>query len=151
MMHKAWSSIEEGPYCFWRSYVKFQGHTGWKIDDLNPIWVRLLGRLQLLDPSDLPCFKVIRPISRSHRTKKSYFDPNWGFPDCNSSLNLPWLRNDAQSLKYVRRYSFSRSSVTFQGHTAKKRRFNPNWAFPDCDSSLNSQMDWGWCTKHEVA
>ena len=55
MMHKAWSSIEEVPYCFSRSSVKFQGHTGWKIDDLNPIWIRLLGRSQLLNPSDLPC------------------------------------------------------------------------------------------------
>ena len=27
MMHKAWSSIEEVPYCFSRSYVKLQGHT----------------------------------------------------------------------------------------------------------------------------
>ena len=27
-----------------------------KINDLNPIWVRLLGRSQLSNPSDLPCF-----------------------------------------------------------------------------------------------
>ena len=38
MMHKAWSSIEEVPYCFARSSIKFHGHTGGKIDDLNPIW-----------------------------------------------------------------------------------------------------------------
>ena len=50
MMHKAWSSIEEVPYCFARSYVKFQGHTALKIVE---------------------------------------FDPNWEFPDCNSSLNSP--------------------------------------------------------------
>ena len=108
-MHIAWSTIEEVPYCFSRSYVelqghtakiivdfdpnwtfpdcnsslnslmdlkwctkldvveyvpyffsgssiKFQRHTGWKIEDLNPIWVRLLGRSQLSNPSDLPCF-----------------------------------------------------------------------------------------------
>ena len=48
MMHKAWSSIEEVPYCFSRSYIKLQGHTAKKIVD---------------------------------------FDPNWAFPDCNSSLN----------------------------------------------------------------
>ena len=47
MMHKAWSSIEEVPYCFWRSYVKFQGHAALKIVE---------------------------------------FDPNWAFPDCDSSL-----------------------------------------------------------------
>ena len=26
MMHKAWSRIEEVPYCFSMSYVKFEGH-----------------------------------------------------------------------------------------------------------------------------
>ena len=40
MMHKAWFSIEEVPYYFSGSSIKFQGHMGWKIDDLNPIWVR---------------------------------------------------------------------------------------------------------------
>ena len=50
MMHKAWSSIEEVPYCFSRSSVKFQGHTALKIVE---------------------------------------FDPDWAFPDCNSSLNSP--------------------------------------------------------------
>ena len=35
MLHKAWSSIEEVPYCFARSSIKFHGHTGGKIDNLN--------------------------------------------------------------------------------------------------------------------
>ena len=48
MMHKAWCGIEEVPYCFSMSSVKFQGHTAQTIVD---------------------------------------FDPNWAFPDCNSSLN----------------------------------------------------------------
>ena len=38
MMHKAWRNIEEVPYCFSRSSIKFHSHTGGKIDDLNPIW-----------------------------------------------------------------------------------------------------------------
>ena len=50
MMHRAWSSIVEVPYCFSRSYVKFQGHTALKFVE---------------------------------------FDPNWAFPDSNSSLNSP--------------------------------------------------------------
>ena len=50
MMHKAWSSIEEVPYCFWNSSVKFQGHMA---------------------------------------LKSMEFDPDWAFPDCNSSLNSP--------------------------------------------------------------
>ena len=36
MMHKAWSSIEEVPYCFSRSYVELQGHTALKIVDFWP-------------------------------------------------------------------------------------------------------------------
>ena len=62
MMHKAWCSLEEVPYCFPRSSIKFQGHTGWKIDDLDQIWARLLGRSQLSNPSDLPCFHIWTPI-----------------------------------------------------------------------------------------
>ena len=42
--------LEEVPYCFSRSSVKFQGHTVLKIME---------------------------------------FDPEWAFPDCNSSLNSP--------------------------------------------------------------
>ena len=37
MVHKAWSSIEEVPYCFSRSSVKFQGHTALKIVKFDPI------------------------------------------------------------------------------------------------------------------
>ena len=55
-MHKVWCNLEEMPYNFSRSSIKFQGHTGWKIDDLNPIRVRLIGRSQLTNPSDLPCW-----------------------------------------------------------------------------------------------
>ena len=36
MMHKAWSSIEEVPYCFARSSVKFQGRTALKIVEFDP-------------------------------------------------------------------------------------------------------------------
>ena len=38
MMHKAWSGIEEVPYCFSRSSIKFQGHTAQKIVDFDPNW-----------------------------------------------------------------------------------------------------------------
>ena len=55
MMHKAWSSIEEVPYCIARSSVKFHGHAGgknWRFESN----LRLLGRSQLSNPSDLPCW-----------------------------------------------------------------------------------------------
>ena len=31
MMHKAWSCLEEVPYCFSRSFIKCQGHTAKKM------------------------------------------------------------------------------------------------------------------------
>ena len=55
MTHKAWCSIEEVPYCLPSSSIRFQGHTGWKIDDLNPVWIRFNSRLQLSIPPELPC------------------------------------------------------------------------------------------------
>ena len=36
MMHKAWSSIEEVPYCFWRWSFKFQGHMAKKDRQFGP-------------------------------------------------------------------------------------------------------------------
>ena len=77
------------PYCFLGSSIKFQGHTGWKIDDLNPIWVRLLGQSQLSNPSDLPCSMSSVKFQGHTALKIVEFDPNWAFPDCNSSFNSP--------------------------------------------------------------
>ena len=38
MMHRDWSSIEEVPYCFSRSYVKFQGDIALKIVEFDSNW-----------------------------------------------------------------------------------------------------------------
>ena len=73
MMHSAWSSIVEVPYCFSRSYVKFQGHTALKIVE---------------------------------------FDPNWAFPDSNSSLNSPMAMKCCTKLETAK----ERCPVVFQGH-----------------------------------
>ena len=73
MMHKAWNSIEEVPYCFSRSSVKFLGHTAWKIVE---------------------------------------FDPNWAFPDCNSSLNSPMAMKCYTKLETAK----ERCPIVFQGH-----------------------------------
>ena len=72
-MHKAWSSIEEVPYCFSRSSVKFQGHIALKIVE---------------------------------------FDPNWAFPDCNSSLNSPMAMKCCTKLETAKK----RCHIVFQGH-----------------------------------
>ena len=38
MIHKAWCCLEEVLYCFWKTSVKFQGHTALKIDKFDPDW-----------------------------------------------------------------------------------------------------------------
>ena len=73
MMHRAWSSIVEVPYCFSRSYVKFEGQTA---------------------------LKIVK------------FDPNWAFPDCNSSLNSPMAMKCCTKLETAK----ERCSIVFQGH-----------------------------------
>ena len=48
MLHKAWNSKGEIPYCFPRSFIKFQGHAGQNITDLTQIGrFRTIGRSQL--------------------------------------------------------------------------------------------------------
>ena len=73
-------------------------------------------------------FFFIGQISRSHGRKKiADFDPNWGFPDCNSSLNSPMALKRREEVPYC----FSESSFKFEGHTGQKKSplFYPNWAF----------------------
>ena len=82
MMHKAWSSIEEVPYCFSRSSVKFQGHTALKIVE---------------------------------------FDPNWAFPDCNSSLKSPMATKWCTKLEVA----LKRCPIFFQGHTSNCKVTRP--------------------------
>ena len=70
MLHKAWNSKEEMPYCFPRSSIKFQGHTGQNITDFDPNWAfpdyRPVAAFKSLR---FALFKVIRQISRSHGSK----------------------------------------------------------------------------------
>ena len=96
MLHKAWSSIEQVPYCFWRSSVKFQGHTAKKIDDFDLDWAfpdcnsSLISSMAMKCCTKLETAKEICPIvSQGHpsnfkvtRDKTSpILTPNWVFPD----------------------------------------------------------------------
>ena len=59
MIHKAWSSIEEMPYCFWGSSVKFLGHTAKKIVDFDPNWAFPDCNLNLNSPMSMKwCTKL---------------------------------------------------------------------------------------------
>ena len=63
MLHKAWNSKGEMPYCFPRSSIKFQGHTGQNITDFDPNWA----------------FPDYRPVAafKSLRFALLYFDSNF--------------------------------------------------------------------------
>ena len=52
-------------------------------------WWNDANSLMLLRRGALLFFEVIRQISRSDGSKIIEFDPDWVFPDCNSSLNTP--------------------------------------------------------------
>ena len=77
---------------------KGQGHRGhdpnFRFRTVTPVWIHIWWwndtySLMLHRRGALLFFKVIRQISRSHGTKIAEFDPDWAFPDCNSSLNSP--------------------------------------------------------------
>ena len=88
MMHKVWSSIVEVPYCFSRSYLKFQGHTALEIVE---------------------------------------FDPNWPFPDYNSSLNSPMAMKCCTKLETAK----GRCPIISQGHPSNfkvtRYKTSPIW------------------------
>ena len=57
------------------------------LTQIGRVWT--IGRSQLSNPSDLPCSRS-SVIFQGHTALKIVkFDPNWAFPDCNSSLNSP--------------------------------------------------------------
>ena len=143
MMHRAWSSIVEVPYCFWRSYVKFQGHTALKIVEFDPNWAFPDSNSRLNSPMAMKCctkletakercpivfqghpsnFKVTRDKTSPILTQIGHFrtaTPDWIHR---------WLWNVAQSLKQQRRGALLFSKVIQQisrSHGTKHHRFWP--------------------------
>ena len=55
MMHKAWSSIGEVPYCFSRSTVKFQGHIALKMVKFDSNWAFPDCNFSLNSPMAMKC------------------------------------------------------------------------------------------------
>ena len=118
------------PYCFPRSYIKFQGHTGQNITDFDPNWAfpdcnssfnspmatkwSTIGRSQLSNPSDLPCSRSSVKFEGHTALKIVKFDPDWAFPDCNSSFNSPMATKWSTKLEVA----WKRYPIVFQGHTS---------------------------------
>ena len=168
MIHKAWCCLDEVPYCFSRSSVKFQGHRAKKIVDFEPNWafpdcnsslnlptaMKWYTKLEAAWESALLSFKVICQMSRSHGTKNCWFWPKLSVSGLQLQLEFThgfqMMHKAYCSIEEVS-YCFSRSFVKFQCHAGQKfNNFDPNWAFPDCNSSLDSLMDLKWCTELDV-
>ena len=156
MMHKAWSSIVEVPYCFSRSSVKFQGHTALKIVEFDPKWAFPDCNSSLNSPMAMRCCTKLETAKERCPIVFQGHPSNFKVTRYKTSPILTqigrfWTIGQSQ-LSNPSDLPCSRSSVKFQGHTALKLvEFDPNWAFLDCNSSLKSLMATKWCTKLEVA
>ena len=118
-MNTVWCRLEDVPYCFSRSSVKFQGHAAHKIVD---------------------------------------FDTNWVFPDCNFQFEFTdgygMMHKAWNNIEEVL-YSFSRSSIKFQGHTRKNCRFWPKLSVSGQYLLFEfthgfEMMHIGWCSIEDV-
>ena len=156
MMHRAWSSIVEVPYCFPRSYVKFQGHMALKIVKFDPNWAFRDSNSSLNPPMAMKCCTKLETAKErcpivflghpsNFMVTRDKTSPILTQIVCFRTIGRSQLSNPSDLPCW-------RSSVKFQGHTALKIvDLDPNWAFPDCTSSLNSPMATKWCIELEVA
>ena len=154
MMHKAWSNIEEVPYHFSRSSIKFQGHTGQKIAYFDPNWAFPDCNFGLNSPMDLKwCTKLdivwkrCPIIFRGHlsnfkvtQAEKSDLDQIWARLLGRAQLSNP------SDLPCSRSYRTSIFKVTRD----KKSPILTRIVFPDCNSSLNIPMALKCCTKLNI-
>ena len=156
MMHRAWSSIVEVPYCFSRSYVKFQGNAALKIVEFDPNWAFPDCNSSLNSPMATKCCTKLETAKEGCPIVFQGHPSNFKVTRYKTSPILTQIgrfRTIGRSqLSNPSDLPCSRSSVKFQGCRALKIvEFDPDWAFPDCNSSLNSPMATKWCTKLEVA
>ena len=156
MMHRAWSSIVEVPYCFSRSYVKFQGHTALKIVEFDPNWAFPVSNSSLNSPMAMKCCTKLETAKERCPIVVQGHPSNFKVTRDKTSpifTQIGRFRTIGRSqLSNPSDLPCSRSSVIFQGHMALKIvTFDPNWPFTDSNSSLNITMATKCCTKLEVA
>ena len=140
-MQKAWNSIEEVPYCFSRSSVKFQGRTGQKLANFDSNWVFLECNSSLNSFMVLKwCTKLEAAYKRFatvFRGQPSNLEVTWDkknrrfWPELSvSRLYLQFEFTDGYEMMHKTWYSieevpycFSRSSIKFQAHVGWKIRW----------------------------
>ena len=171
MMHRDWSSIVEVPYCFSRSYVKFQGHTALNIIEFDPNWTFPDSNSSLNSPMAMKCctkletakercpivfqghpsnFKVTRDKTSPIFTQIGRFR-TIGRSQLSNPSDLPCLT----MFPSLYHHEIFRSYHHGPGYRPCKRSrsevkgqghrgHDPTWPFPDCNSSLNSRMMMKW-------
>ena len=121
------------PYCFSRSsqISRSHGSKNRQIGGFRTVtqvwihqWLHMMHKAWSGIKEVPYCFSRSSVKFQGHTAQKiDKLDPNWAFPDCNSSFNSPMATYDAQSIKEVP-YCFSRSYVNLQGRTPKKKLSN---------------------------
>ena len=136
-MHKAWNN-KDVPYRFSRSYVKLLGHTALKLVEFDQDWAFPDDNSSLNSPmvmkwctklgsciEEVPyCFSRSYVKLQGHTVNKIVdFEPNWAFPDSNSSLNSLMAWKWCTKLGTVKKMCpivFLRSSIKCQGYMGKE-------------------------------
>ena len=174
MLHKAWSNMEELPYCFLRSYVKLQGHTGQKIADFDSNWAFLDCNLSLNSPMALKwCtnlnvvlfFKVIHQIPRpgikwmQHLMLCVFLSRVCWLPKRGPTQVLFWLCTYAYIWTSSSCSSSSSSSCVHSGHQGLYRviwlSFNANnspfWGKElNQSDTFSKQLSTGFCLRIRI-
>ena len=105
-----------GAACFMAAEIKFSKDVRPShLFDYVPIVVSSRNFQELLPMTKVTSMqnvKVRSQKSRSHGSKIVKFDPNWAFPDCNSSLNSPIATKWCTKLEVA----WKRCPIVFQGH-----------------------------------
>ena len=151
MMHKAWSSIVEVPYCFSRSSVKLQGHTALKIFEFDPNCAFLDCNSSLNSPMAMNCCTKLETakercpiVFQGHPSnfKVTRYKTSPILTQIGRFRTIRWLQlSNPSDLPCLR------SSIKFQGHTGQKiADFEPNERFQNVSPFWIHR----WCTKLEV-
>ena len=124
MMHRALSSIVEVPYCFSRSYVKFQGHTALKIVEFDPNLAFLDCNSSLNSPMAMKCCTKLETAKERCPFVFQGHPSNFKVTRYKTSPILTQIGRfqtiGRSQLSNPSDLPCSRSYVKLQGHTAKK-------------------------------
>ena len=173
MMHRAWSSIEEVPYSFSRSYIKLQGHADLKIIDFSPNWAfpdcnsslessvaaKWCTKLEVA----LKRFPIVFSCDQAALQMVFSVCPSVCLSVC---LSVRQLRSNSPKTS-VRHTSLTMFPSSYHHEIFRnyyqwqkwrpckrsrsevkgqgQRGHDPTLPFPDCNSSLNSRMMMKWC------